>query len=197
MVYLVNDMENVTTWRFTGHIRYSGSRAGYISLEGQRIARMLQMKLLKVYTTSMTSLSSTCPDVCILFISILPLPQALVLHEHRDSLSVANTLVVSGRNSSCIGLGCNSALVIVDISIKVLNTSLVTHPERRTDRTENGYIMAWSTLAEVQRKNGKVWVWGKTYETIKTPPPKFLRASAKASIASISRWLEGSSRTKM
>jgi hypothetical protein len=36
-----------------------------------------------------------------------------------------------------------------------------------------------------------------SWDTIKTPPWKFFNASERASIASMSRWLDGSSRTRM
>jgi len=46
-----------------------------------------------------------------------------------------------GSNSRSVGLGCNPALVIVHITIKVLNTALIADPKARTDSFQDGYIM--------------------------------------------------------
>lgn len=119
----------------------------------------------------------------------------------HDSLVAKENLVMRGGNTCCVGLGCNSALIIVHITVKVLNASLITDPERRTASIENRNVMAKSEGISIQKRLEEVvggrGERGETYETIRTPPPKFLIASAKASMASISKWLEGSSRTRM
>lgn len=47
-----------------------------------------------------------------------------------------------GSNTCCVGLGCNSALIVVHITVKVLNTSLITDPEGGTTSIQNRDVMA-------------------------------------------------------
>jgi hypothetical protein len=46
-----------------------------------------------------------------------------------------------GSNTCCVGLGCNFALISVHITVKVLNTTLITDPERFTCSIQYGNVM--------------------------------------------------------
>ena len=49
--------------------------------------------------------------------------------------------MMHGSNSSSVGLGCNPALVVVHITVKVLNTALIMNHKGRTQSVQDGNVM--------------------------------------------------------
>lgn len=50
------------------------------------------------------------------------------IYKSCDNSVAVERLVVSCGHTSCVSLGCDSALVVLDIAIEVLDTSLVAYP---------------------------------------------------------------------
>ena len=84
-------------------------------------------------------------------------------------------LLMSNCHTSLIGLRTDHLLVRFDVTIELLHC----------------------TLSQTQRLRQTFCNMVTSWETITTPPSKFCSACDSASIPSISRWLEGSSRIKM
>ena len=68
------------------------------------------------------------PSTQIMLLSGYLLLQVILACNSRISFVYMRKLVMRGSNSSSVGLGCNPALVIVHITVKVLNTALIADP---------------------------------------------------------------------